>query len=177
MGDAPAVRSTGSDDAVDFLTWIALYGRDKEAQTEAANILVDDHIKSAKLITLAENARYLAQPFGKEGYPEFCGRLAEGSPDNMVKAWAMYSHASMMKSGRNVPEDVAEEADAILAEAEQLAAGTLLADKIAGPRFVKERLQVGMEAPDIEGEDLDGVEFKLSDYRGKVVVIDFWGDW
>ncbi len=38
-------------------------------------------------------------------------------------------------------------------------------------------LQVGNEAPDIIGKDLDGVGFKLSDYRGKVVVLDFWGDW
>ena len=43
--------------------------------------------------------------------------------------------------------------------------------------FKLERLQVGMVAPDIEGKDLDGVAFKLSDYRGKAVVIDFWGDW
>ena len=34
-----------------------------------------------------------------------------------------------------------------------------------------------MSAPEIEGNDLDGVAFKLSDYRGKVVVLDFWGDW
>jgi hypothetical protein len=32
-------------------------------------------------------------------------------------------------------------------------------------------------APEIAGEDLDGVPFRLSDYRGKVVVLDFWGDW
>ncbi|MHC4830376.1 MAG: peroxiredoxin family protein [Planctomycetota bacterium] len=32
-------------------------------------------------------------------------------------------------------------------------------------------------APDIEGEDLDGVSFKLSDYRDKVVLLVFWGDW
>jgi cytochrome oxidase Cu insertion factor (SCO1/SenC/PrrC family) len=38
-------------------------------------------------------------------------------------------------------------------------------------------LAVGQFAPDIEGEDLDGVPFKLSDYRGKVVVLDFWGTW
>ncbi len=38
-------------------------------------------------------------------------------------------------------------------------------------------LEVGNLAPDIQGEDLDGVKFKLSDYRGKVVVLDFWGDW
>ena len=38
-------------------------------------------------------------------------------------------------------------------------------------------LEIGKVAPDIEAEDLNGVTFKLSDYRGKVVVLDFWGDW
>lgn len=38
-------------------------------------------------------------------------------------------------------------------------------------------LAIGQTAPEIEGEDIDGVRFKLSDYRGKVVVLDFWGDW
>lgn len=33
---------------------------------------------------------------------------------------------------------------------------------------------VGKEAPDIEGPDQDGVRFKLSDYRGKVVLLYFW---
>ena len=37
--------------------------------------------------------------------------------------------------------------------------------------------QVGQLAPETVGEDLDGVPFKLSDYRGKVVLLDFWGDW
>ncbi len=36
---------------------------------------------------------------------------------------------------------------------------------------------VGQPAPEIEGEDVDGVAFKLSDYRGKVVMLDFWGNW
>jgi hypothetical protein len=43
--------------------------------------------------------------------------------------------------------------------------------------FELRHLRIGKAAPDIEGEDLDGVKFKLSDYRGKVVVLDFWGDW
>ncbi len=38
-------------------------------------------------------------------------------------------------------------------------------------------LTIGKVAPDIEGEDIDGRKFKLSDYRGKVVVLDFWGHW
>lgn len=43
--------------------------------------------------------------------------------------------------------------------------------------FELRNLQIGKVAPEIEGEDLDGVKFKLSDYRGKVVVLDFWGFW
>ena len=38
-------------------------------------------------------------------------------------------------------------------------------------------LAVGKLAPDFEAKDADGVAFKLSDYRGKVVVLDFWGYW
>jgi hypothetical protein len=36
---------------------------------------------------------------------------------------------------------------------------------------------IGQQAPEIEGEDADGQRFKLSDYRGKVVVLDFWANW
>jgi hypothetical protein len=38
-------------------------------------------------------------------------------------------------------------------------------------------LVVGKTTPEIEGVDLDNVSFKLSDYRGKVVLLDFWGNW
>lgn len=38
-------------------------------------------------------------------------------------------------------------------------------------------LSVGALAPEIEAGDLDDVEFKLSDYRGKVVLLAFWGNW
>jgi hypothetical protein len=43
--------------------------------------------------------------------------------------------------------------------------------------FELANLAIGKIAPDIEGADLDGKTFQLSQYRGKVVVIDFWGDW
>jgi hypothetical protein len=35
----------------------------------------------------------------------------------------------------------------------------------------------GRPAPQIQGKDADGVAFQLSDYRGKVVMLDFWGNW
>jgi peroxiredoxin len=43
--------------------------------------------------------------------------------------------------------------------------------------FALRQLGIGKTAPDIEGEDLDGQRFKLSDYRGKVVVLTFCGHW
>lgn len=32
-------------------------------------------------------------------------------------------------------------------------------------------------APDVALKDLQGNEFKLSDYRGKVVIVNFWAEW
>jgi peroxiredoxin len=43
--------------------------------------------------------------------------------------------------------------------------------------FALRNLTVGKTAPEIEGKDLDGRKFKLSDYRGKVVVLFFCGHW
>jgi peroxiredoxin len=52
-----------------------------------------------------------------------------------------------------------------------------IADKAAGELFEIRNLAIGKTAPDIVGDDLDGKPLKLSDYRGKVVVLDFWGNW
>jgi peroxiredoxin len=44
-------------------------------------------------------------------------------------------------------------------------------------RFMVQNLMLGREAPNIVGKDLDGVEFELADYRGKVVAVVFTGQW
>ena len=56
-------------------------------------------------------------------------------------------------------------------------AGCSLGDMAKNELFVLRNLAIGKAAPDIEGEDIDGARFKLTDYRGKVVVLDFWGHW
>jgi len=38
-------------------------------------------------------------------------------------------------------------------------------------------LAIGKVAPEIVGEDLNGKPLKLSDFRGKVVMLSFWGTW
>jgi thiol-disulfide isomerase/thioredoxin len=44
-------------------------------------------------------------------------------------------------------------------------------------RHVVTNQMIGKVAPEITGKDYDGVEFKLSEYRGKVTVLYFTGQW
>ena len=70
---------------------------------------------------------------------------------------------------------IAQEAEAVLEKTGK--EFTTLSAQAQEALFDLAKLAVGRKAMDIEGEDIDGQKFKLSDYRGKVVVIDFWGDW
>lgn len=38
-------------------------------------------------------------------------------------------------------------------------------------------LRIGVKAPDFELENLSGEKVKLSDYRGKKVILNFWATW
>jgi len=49
--------------------------------------------------------------------------------------------------------------------------------QVKGQIFVMDHLGIGHTAPDITGADEKGQPFKLSDYRGRVVLLDFWGIW
>lgn len=41
----------------------------------------------------------------------------------------------------------------------------------------KEGVMAGDTIIEIKGKDIDGESFALSDYAGKVILLDFWGDW
>lgn len=81
------------------------------------------------------------------------------------------------------PEEVRAQGVALLEQAMKEYAdvphpyGGTIGATAEGELFETRHLQVGMIAPEIAGEDLQGVPFKLSDYRGKVIVLDFWGNW
>lgn len=55
--------------------------------------------------------------------------------------------------------------------------GFPLADQAGRTMFELANLSVGSECPEIDGKDVDGSAFKLSDFRGKQVVLIFWGGW
>jgi hypothetical protein len=75
------------------------------------------------------------------------------------------------------------EAETLLERAERdfghvkLPDGETVAEKAGPELFGIRHLSVGKVAPEIEGADQDGVRFKLSDYRGKVVLLDFWSEY
>lgn len=56
--------------------------------------------------------------------------------------------------------------------------GQIKLGDLAGRELFEIRyLQPGKPAPEIVGEDIDGKPMKLSDFRGKVVLLEFWGFW
>jgi hypothetical protein len=75
---------------------------------------------------------------------------------------------------------VVEEIETIFEQAAEkygdvkLADGETMAGRAKAELFAFRNLSVGKQVPEIDGEDQDGKRFKLSDYRGKVVLLDFW---
>ena len=55
--------------------------------------------------------------------------------------------------------------------------GTRLADIARQHHFQLSKLAIGKAAPEIEADDLDGAPFRLTQHRGKVVVLMFWATW
>lgn len=70
-------------------------------------------------------------------------------------------------------EAVFEQAAAKYGDVQIPGSGTV-AERANTELFELRNLSVGKVAPDIDGADHDGARFKLSDYRGKVVLLDFW---
>jgi hypothetical protein len=178
-GKAMGERALGladqfGDDGLRFLTFAMTNAGDADIAKGIVERIGKNHLKNPQLAELLDRPTALLQASAGV-VDDLLTRIAAENPSAEVKALAMYWHSVALSRGKPTAEQK-EKADALLAKAETLATGDL-ADRIVAPRFQKERLQIGMEVPDIVGEDVDGVAFKLSDYRGKVVVLDFWGFW
>ncbi len=131
------------------------------------------------------------------GYQAFTVRLLQTKADELkryrplfegyLKAWEdNFGKEATARFLRKDPDALDAEAEALL---ERIVSefGTvtlpfdkdqrLLADVASGELFARRNLAIGKVAPEIEGQDHEGTTFKLSDYRGKVVLLTFSGNW
>lgn len=101
-------------------------------------------------------------------------KIEASSKDPSVKASAMYGRAQLI--GREGSGDNAAAAK-IYRDLIAKYPKTDQAKRAERDIFEAENLSVGKPAPDFQATDENGASFKLSDYKGKVVVLDFWGFW
>jgi thiol-disulfide isomerase/thioredoxin len=86
-------------------------------------------------------------------------------------AYIIYSHRKMSQNENDeVAHDLHSRLQSFVSESDLVARyEAMIAERL--------RLSPGSIAPDIELPDSNGVLRKLSDLRGKIVLIDFWGTW
>lgn len=176
---AGAVAHAGTPDATPFLVWIVRHGRG-DAATDAMTTLMERHVDDPRIRYAVARVGGLHQVFGKDRSRAWLDRVLEHNEDPGVLAQARYTRAAMYVGTRAVERSEALRAQAI-ADLRLVLENThdhrslhgLAVDLI----YEAALLEPGLPAPEIAGEDLDGVPFRLSDYRGKVVLLDFWGDW
>lgn len=163
-------------------------------------LLAKHHLASPRLSSVCLLLDWIGLP--PEG-EELLRAAIERSPHEEVQGVALYSLASLLKKRNEDNANPNMDAARQLQEAEhQLERVTRDYAKVEvrplehlAKRFDKEispemlgalancllfeiqYLSVGKAVPDAEGTDLDGKKRKLSDYMGRVVVLDFWATW
>ena len=173
---AGAKRHRGTEQAVPWLNWVLSHGRyGVGGAEEALAILLQEHVSSPALGSVPLIVMLMVD---REGYDaatarSHLARLAEGNPAPEIKAKAFfYSGDIVVRVGGDTRAAIED-----LRRASELTADTQLVQRAQADIWDLEHLQVGMTAPEIEGEDLEGRPLRLSTFRGKVVLLDFWGHW
>jgi AhpC/TSA family len=142
-------------------------------------------MKPARLIELCQELKY-----SSDSERRLLRFLYENSDRDEVRGVACLILAQVLKGrassladtdtkgaeiAQKESEALLEEATVKYADVEMPLEGKV-GKKAKGILFELRHLSVGKEAPEIEGVDQDGKQFKLSDYRGKVVLLDFWSE-
>ena len=108
------------------------------------------------------------------GQPEMVERYHRVFGKEYVEQLQRQDHAAVTREAETLFERAAEKYGDVKIPVTYYGSGGTIREKAEGELFQIRHLAVGKVAPEIEGEDQDGKRFKLSDYRGKVVLLDFW---
>jgi hypothetical protein len=149
------------------------YGIRKEYDAFLRAVLKANPHRDVRGIACLALARLLASRAHKLGLvadrPELAARYSDLLGRDEFAALEREGRARILKD----VEALLEEAAAEFADVKLPYGGTVGENARRELTEIRD-LAVGREAPDIEGMDQDGVAFKLRDYRGQVVLLDFW---
>ncbi|MDB5390531.1 MAG: hypothetical protein JWM11_6177 [Planctomycetaceae bacterium] len=170
--------------AVEPLVWIATRGRTTDNAQAAAVLLMEHHLTNPQTIDMAFGLRRSDLPWA-----ERLLRAQIAAPD-LPEEQKPKQVLALAQTLQSLIEKRPDDAGKVEAEAIQLftqlgrkyanqeyRGGITFGELAKSSLFEIQNLSVGKVAPDIVGEDLDGQAFKLSDYRGKVVLLSFWASW
>ena len=165
--------------ALDALAFIAVNVRSGPELDKAIDTLLKDHLDQLEPLC---GALAGSQSPGAE---KLLRGILEKSTSHNMQGVATLALAQLFKGMSDSGELKPDEAGRRAKDAEQYFDRVVknfadvegLADQAKGDLFELRHLAIGRTAPDIAGTDGDGKELKLSDYRGKVVVLDFWASW
>ena len=165
------------DDCLSVLTFAATSLDDADTAKLVIERVLRDHLESAGIAELLSKTRSLGRLISAEETKTLLSEVVAKNPHPLPRALALLAIARGTLRDRSATAADFDRARAQVVEADELAKDSPLAARIRRVRFEVENLLPGCEAPEIKGEDLDGNAFNLSDYRGKVVLLDFWGFW
>lgn len=156
---------------------LAASGLDAKAAASAADNLIAGYNKSPiikQAVTLAGSMQW---QLGVNKTAPILQKFVDRCTNRSDKAAAIYGLACLYTGGFGSTAPQKTQAEKLFAELSTDYSDIPAEKGKAGFLYQLEHLQIGMTAPDFEATDETGQKFKLSDYRGKVVVVDFWGFW
>jgi hypothetical protein len=180
---AVAKKAEGTPVELEALLWVldqAYY--DQTIATHAVDILLRRYAESKEIAPAIRRMTY-SQATNTE---TFLRKVIEKNPNQNVKGAATFTLACYLKDNHgaqhtNNPKEAEELFEKVISDySGKQDPGTDaedLATQAKKQLYELRNLAIGKVAPEIEGEDVEGKKFKLSDHRGKIVVLDFWGDW
>lgn len=170
-----AREHAGKDAAIPFLGFILKNAsRERNAVKWAVTTLASDHAASNAIGDIVDYLP-MATRMAERPAKSLLSDLADKHSDQSVRVKALLARARLLSEEGNAMSVAKAVADLKLVLT--LTKDADLLEEANDALVEVQRFAVGTVAPDIEGVDIDGVTFKLSDYRGKVVLLDFWGFW
>jgi len=165
--------------------WFEIYRlgalvEDRPTFQRAVEQFTSQCLTSASLPAFALDLAYGAPAWGVSTAQAGLRTILAGTKEPAVRAMAMSQLTLLVGLDATLGQAGQDEAHALLEQIKTEFGGNDFLGQSAsqfveGARFEIEHLRVGQVVPDFELPDQDGTPFKLSDYRGQVVLLDFWG--